>query len=84
MTMPLSVSGECISPTAKLDSDKLERMLNNGHYAQNLDFTLDGFDLVDRVRGFDITVVTTAKTDDEGRALLRALGFPFRSSETPQ
>lgn len=41
-------------------------------------------DKIDRVRGFDITVVTTAKTDDEGRALLRALGFPFRSSDTPQ
>lgn len=36
-------------------------------------------DRIDRVRGFDITVVTTAKTDDEGRALLRALGFPFKS-----
>ncbi|BDI23870.1 50S ribosomal protein L5 [Herbiconiux sp. L3-i23] len=37
-------------------------------------------DRIDRVRGFDITVVTTAKTDDEGRALLRALGFPFTSN----
>ena len=36
-------------------------------------------DKIDRVRGFDITVVTTAKNDDEGRALLRALGFPFKS-----
>jgi large subunit ribosomal protein L5 len=35
-------------------------------------------DSIDRVRGMDITVVTTATTDDEGRALLRALGFPFR------
>lgn len=34
-------------------------------------------DNIDRVRGFDITLVTTAKTDDEGRALLLALGFPF-------
>ncbi|CAI8285372.1 MAG: 50S ribosomal protein L5 [Cellulomonadaceae bacterium TMED98] len=34
-------------------------------------------DNIDRVRGFDITVVTTAKTDDEGRALLKQLGFPF-------
>ena len=34
-------------------------------------------DNIDRVRGFDITVVTTARTDDEGRALLRQLGFPF-------
>jgi len=41
-------------------------------------------DKIDRVRGFDITVVTTAKTDDEGRALLRALGFPFRSSDSAQ
>ena len=38
-------------------------------------------DKIDRVRGFDITIVTTAKTDDEGRALLRALGFPFINRE---
>ncbi|MBN9171080.1 MAG: 50S ribosomal protein L5 [Microbacterium sp.] len=38
-------------------------------------------DRIDRVRGFDITVVTTATTDDEGRALLRHLGFPFRSDD---
>ncbi|NHC44065.1 50S ribosomal protein L5 [Motilibacter aurantiacus] len=37
-------------------------------------------DRIDRVRGMDITVVTTAKTDDEGRALLRHLGFPFKES----
>ncbi len=41
-------------------------------------------DRIDRVRGFDITVVTTAKTDDEGRALLRALGFPFRTNQQNQ
>jgi large subunit ribosomal protein L5 len=37
-------------------------------------------DKVDRQRGMDITVVTTAQTDDEGRALLRALGFPFKEN----
>jgi large subunit ribosomal protein L5 len=37
-------------------------------------------DRIDRVRGMDITVVTTAHTDDEGRALLRQLGFPFQTS----
>jgi len=37
-------------------------------------------DKIDRVRGMDITVVTTANTDDEGRALLRLLGFPFKES----
>lgn len=37
-------------------------------------------DKIDRVRGMDITVVTTAKTDDEGRALLRHLGFPFKEN----
>ena len=37
-------------------------------------------DKADRVRGMDITVVTTAVNDDEGRALLRALGFPFKES----
>jgi len=35
-------------------------------------------DKLDKIRGMDITFVTTAKTDDEGRALLRELGFPFR------
>jgi large subunit ribosomal protein L5 len=37
-------------------------------------------DRIDRVRGMDITVVTTARTDDEGRSLLRRLGFPFREN----
>ena len=36
------------------------------------------YDKIDTVRGMDITIVTTAATDDQGRALLRALGFPFR------
>lgn len=38
-------------------------------------------DRIDRVRGFDITVVTTATTDAEGRALLRHLGFPFQQED---
>ncbi|MDL4776288.1 MULTISPECIES: 50S ribosomal protein L5 [Thermomonosporaceae] len=37
-------------------------------------------DKIDRSRGMDITVVTTAKTDDEGRALLKLLGFPFKEA----
>jgi large subunit ribosomal protein L5 len=37
-------------------------------------------DQVDRQRGMDVTVVTTATTDEEGRALLRRLGFPFREN----
>ena len=37
-------------------------------------------DRIDRVRGMDITVVTTANNDDEGRALLKALGFPFKEN----
>jgi large subunit ribosomal protein L5 len=37
-------------------------------------------DRTDRVRGMDITIVTTATTDDEGRALLRRLGFPFKEN----
>jgi large subunit ribosomal protein L5 len=41
-------------------------------------------DRVDRQRGMDITIVTTAGTDDEGRALLRLLGFPFRTDSGPQ
>jgi large subunit ribosomal protein L5 len=37
-------------------------------------------DQVDRQRGMDVTLVTTASTDEEGRALLRRLGFPFREN----
>ena len=37
-------------------------------------------DRIDRVRGMDITVVTTATNDDEGRALLKLLGFPFKEA----
>ena len=37
-------------------------------------------DKIDRVRGMDITVVTTADNNDEGRALLKLLGFPFKEA----
>ncbi len=39
------------------------------------------YDKIDTVRGMDITIVTTAKTDDHGRALLLAMGFPFKRDE---
>ncbi len=56
----------------------------NGNYTFGLNeqsmFHEIDVDRVDRQRGMDITVVTTAATDDEGRALLRALGFPFKES----
>ena len=56
----------------------------NGNYTfglteQSMFHEID-VDRVDRTRGMDITVVTTATNDDEGRALLRALGFPFKES----
>ena len=37
------------------------------------------YDKIDKVKGMNITIVTTAETDEEGRALLRLLGMPFRS-----
>ena len=42
------------------------------------------YDSIDTVRGMDITIVTTADSDDEGRALLAALGFPFRRESERQ
>jgi large subunit ribosomal protein L5 len=56
----------------------------NGNYTfglseQSMFLEIDP-DSIDRPRGMDITLVTTAKTDDEGRALLRALGFPFKEN----
>ena len=57
----------------------------NGNYTfglqeQSLFHEIDQ-DKIDRPRGMDITVVTTARNNDEGRALLKALGFPFRSND---
>ena len=37
------------------------------------------YDKVDKIRGMDVTITTTAKTNEEGRALLKALQFPFRN-----
>ena len=56
----------------------------NGNYTFGLNeqsmFHEIDIDRIDRPRGMDITVVTTATTDDEGRALLRRLGFPFKEN----
>ena len=38
------------------------------------------FDQIDAIRGMDVTIVTSARNDDEGRALLREMGMPFRSN----
>ena len=38
-------------------------------------------DKIDRVRGMDITFVTTARNNEEGRALLKHLGFPFKATD---
>ena len=38
------------------------------------------FDRIDKIRGLDVTLTTTARTDDEGRALLAAFSFPFRAN----
>ena len=38
------------------------------------------FDQIDAIRGMDVTIVTNARNDEEGRALLREMGMPFRSN----
>jgi large subunit ribosomal protein L5 len=38
------------------------------------------YDSIDQIRGMDISIITTAQTDEEGRALLKAMGMPFRES----
>lgn len=38
------------------------------------------YDTIDQIRGLDVTIVTTAQTDEEGRALLKELGMPFREN----
>ncbi|MBD0020583.1 50S ribosomal protein L5 [Gordonia pseudamarae] len=60
----------------------------NGNYTFGLNeqsmFHEINIDKIDRPRGMDITVVTTATNDDEGRALLRHLGFPFKDNNAKE
>ena len=46
---------------------------------EHLIFPEISYELVEKVRGFDVAVITTAKTDDEAKALLTKLGMPFRN-----
>jgi len=60
----------------------------NGNYAmgikEHLIFPEIDYDKIDRIWGLDVVVCTTAKTDDEARALLDAFNFPFRRSAAPK
>ncbi len=55
----------------------------NGNYSlgikEQLIFPEINYDKIDKIKGMNITIVTSAKTDEEGRALLRLLGMPFRN-----
>ena len=77
----LSISLPRIRDFRGLDGRKLD---GHGNYTfglteQSVFHEIDQ-DRIDRPRGMDITLVTTAPTDDEGRALLKLLGFPFKEN----
>lgn len=48
-------------------------------FREQLIFPEISFDQIDKIRGFEVTIVTSAENDEHGRALLRKLGMPFRS-----
>jgi large subunit ribosomal protein L5 len=60
------------------------KMDGRGNYTlglrEQLMFAEIQYDKIDKVRGMEITIVTTAKTDEEGRRLLKLLGMPFREN----
>ena len=77
----LSIALPRIRDFRGLDGRKLD---GHGNYTfglneQSMFHEIDP-DTIDRPRGMDITVVTTATNDEEGRALLRKLGFPFKEA----
>jgi large subunit ribosomal protein L5 len=77
----LSIALPRIRDFRGLDGRKLD---GNGNYTfglteQSVFHEIDQ-DRIDRPRGMDVTVVTSARTDDEGRALLKLLGFPFKEN----
>jgi large subunit ribosomal protein L5 len=47
---------------------------------EQLIFPEINYDSIDQIRGLDVSIITTAQTDEEGRALLKAMGMPFRES----
>ena len=49
-------------------------------FTEQIVFPEIDYDKIDKIRGLDIAITTTAKNDDEGRALLRAFGFPLRDA----
>jgi len=55
----------------------------NGNYSlgvkEQLIFPEINYDKIDKIKGLNITIVTTAKNDEEGRALLKCMGMPFRN-----
>ena len=77
----LSIALPRIRDFRGLDGRKLD---GNGNYTFGLTeqsvFHEINPDQVDRQRGMDVTVVTSATTDEEGRSLLRRLGFPFKEN----
>ena len=58
----------------------------NGNFSmgvtEHIIFPEVDYDKIDKIRGMNVTIVTSAKTDDEGRALLRLLGMPFKQKKT--
>ena len=70
--MPVETEAETVTgqDSAEVSAEKIE---------QSVFHEID-VDNIDRPRGMDITVVTSATNDDEGRALLRGLGFPFKEN----
>ncbi len=57
----------------------------NGNYSmgitEHIIFPEVDYDKIDKIRGLNVTIVTSAKTDDEGRALLKMLGMPFKQKK---
>ncbi len=58
----------------------------NGNYSmgvtEHIIFPEVDYDKIDKIRGLNVTIVTTARTDDEGRALLQMLGMPFKQKKS--
>ncbi len=58
----------------------------NGNYSmgitEHIIFPEVDYDKIDKIRGLNVTIVTSAKTDDEGRALLKTLGMPFKEKKS--
>ena len=74
---PPTALGAALKGARERAQERIDEILSMG-IKEQIVFPEIEYDKIDKIRGMDITITTTAKTDEEGRALLEAFNFPLK------